>query len=633
MKRFFQTIMGKTILFLLCLVFSCALLASAGGALLFSVDDGYLYTHSEQETTDRLLYDQLYSKAYDYVWAAIDGENIYWNGLKAEVRDENSRRLYVSEGEEKTSQWKYTYEFGVLKDSEGNVRTYYDSEEEIERVYYTVHLNVDETAGSAYSMVAEAVHIAWQIRYAIYGILAAALFLTILSFVGLMSVSGRNAQTGELVPGPFFMIPYDLILAATGIAMLMLILICGEILRDDITIIIGCLMMGVLAMVLFLALCMTTASRIKQHTLVKNTIIFRCLKLCMRVLRWCTESIKKLHRFNLEAIRKLPILWKAVAAFLVVALVEFILLINTINDPEEQVVFFLLIKMIFFFLVVYIVLGLRDLQAGGRALAAGDLSYVTDTKRMRGVLKEHGENLNSIAFGMSAAVEERLKSERMKTELITNVSHDIKTPLTSIINYGTLIGNETCENEKITEYAEVMVRQSERLKRLIEDLIEASKASTGNLEVNLAPCNAAVFLSQAAGEYEEKLAKAELTLVTKQPDHELRILADGRRMWRIFDNLLNNICKYAMSGTRVYLTLEQVGEEAVITFKNTSREALDLSEEELLERFTRGDGSRHTEGNGLGLSIAKSMAELQGGSLSLSVDGDLFKAVLRFPLV
>ena len=171
-------------------------------------------------------------------------------------------------------------------------------------------------------------------------------------------------------------------------------------------------------------------------------------------------------------------------------------------------------------------------------------------------LKRHGEDLNNIAKGMVIAVDDRLKSERMKTELITNVSHDIKTPLTSIINYATLIGEEQCDNEKINEYSEVLVRQSERLKRLIEDLVEASKASTGNLEVELVPCSASVFLDQASGEYSEKLEAADLTLVTKAPEKEMTIMADGRRMWRIFDNLMNNICKYAMPGTRVYLSLE-----------------------------------------------------------------------------
>jgi len=196
-----------------------------------------------------------------------------------------------------------------------------------------------------------------------------------------------------------------------------------------------------------------------------------------------------------------------------------------------------------------------------------------------------------------------------------------------------LISKENTKNQKIKEYSEVLVRQSDRLKRLIEDLVEASKASTGNLEVSLAPCDANVFLTQASGEYAEKLENSKLTLVTKQTDEEIRIMADGRRMWRIFDNLMDNICKYAQPETRVYLLIEKSDDNAIITFKNTSKEQLDISEEELMERFTRGDYSRTTEGNGLGLSIAKSLAELQNGSLKLEIDGDLFKAILKFPIV
>ena len=246
-------------------------------------------------------------------------------------------------------------------------------------------------------------------------------------------------------------------------------------------------------------------------------------------------------------------------------------------------------------------------------------------------LRSHGENLNSIAVGMNRAVDERMRSERFKTELITNVSHDIKTPLTSIINYADLIAREPTDNEKIHEYCEVLTRQSERLKKLIEDLVEASKASTGNVEAQLAPCQISVLLTQAAGEYEKRLAAAELTLVTQQMDENVRIMADGRLLWRVLDNIMNNACKYAQPGTRVYLTLAREGGEAVISLKNISREALGIPAEELLERFVRGDSSRTTEGSGLGLSIAQSLTELQGGRLELSIDGDLFTVTLRFP--
>jgi signal transduction histidine kinase len=233
---------------------------------------------------------------------------------------------------------------------------------------------------------------------------------------------------------------------------------------------------------------------------------------------------------------------------------------------------------------------------------------------------------------MITAVAEKMKSERMKTELITNVSHDIKTPLTSIINYADLIGKERTDNDNIKEYTEVLLRQSERLKRLIEDLVEASKASTGNLEVELAPCEASMFITQIAGEYEEKLEKSGLTLVTKINCDSIKIMADGRRMLRVFDNLMNNICKYALENSRVYLSLDaQENNLVMITFKNTSKAELDMSPEELMERFVRGDQSRNTEGNGLGLSIARSLTELQGGTFDISIDGDLFKVILTFP--
>ena len=200
-------------------------------------------------------------------------------------------------------------------------------------------------------------------------------------------------------------------------------------------------------------------------------------------------------------------------------------------------------KLLLLLAVLALALMCRKLLLGGRALAAGDLSYQVDTSRMVLDFKSHGEDLNHIAQGMAAAVDQRMRSERMKTELITNVSHDIKTPLTSIINYADLIGKEPPNSEKIPEYAAVLTRQSERLKRLIEDLVEASKASTGNLEVNLAPCQPGVLLTQAAGEYEQKLKDAGLDLVTRQPETAVTILADGRRLWRVFDNLMNNICK------------------------------------------------------------------------------------------
>ena len=194
------------------------------------------------------------------------------------------------------------------------------------------------------------------------------------------------------------------------------------------------------------------------------------------------------------------------------------------------------------------------------------------------------------------------------------------------------MGTTEPTDPKMSEYSEVVVRQSEKLKRLIEDLVEASKASTGNLEIVPAPLDCCTVITQTAGEFKEKLDSCNLTLVTNAPEGKVMIMGDGRRMMRIYDNLMNNICKYAQPGTRVYLNLEVINGNAVTTFKNTSSEELNISAEELVERFVRGDRSRNTEGNGLGLSIAKSMTELQGGTFDISIDGDLFKVTLTFPV-
>ena len=234
---------------------------------------------------------------------------------------------------------------------------------------------------------------------------------------------------------------------------------------------------------------------------------------------------------------------------------------------------------------------------------------------------------------MASAVNERIKSERFKTELITNVSHDIKTPLTSIINYVDLLKKEEITQPKAQEYIEVLERQSARLKKLIEDLMEASKASTGNIAVELELCDINILLTQTIGEFEEKLNSKELSLVIDQSLENIFIMADNRHIWRIFDNLMNNICKYGQPGTRVYINIEATEKEVTIIFRNTSGYQLNISSDELLERFVRGDSSRHTEGSGLGLSIAQNLAELMGGSLKLHVDGDLFKVILAFPRV
>ncbi len=266
------------------------------------------------------------------------------------------------------------------------------------------------------------------------------------------------------------------------------------------------------------------------------------------------------------------------------------------------------------------------------ALARGELSYKLNTAQLHFVWRKLGGDLNSIGDGMAAAVEQRLRSERMKTELITNVSHDLKTPLTSIINYIALLKEKDLPPETQREYLDVLDRQSAKLKKLTEDVVEASKAASGVMPVHPELLDVGELLVQSVGEYAERLEAAGVTPVIHTPEQEVHILADGRLLGRVLDNFITNIIKYAQPGTRAYFDLTAGETDVVIAVKNTSRAPLDMPAEELMERFVRGDSSRSTEGSGLGLSIARSLTELIGGQMRLTLDGDLFKAEVTFPI-
>lgn len=386
---------------------------------------------------------------------------------------------------------------------------------------------------------------------------------------------------------------------------------------------------------------MELAIRLKMGKWWQNTILYR-------VFRFFGRFCKRVFRGIVKLIRGIPMVWRTALLCLAVCVVEFFGLILFYNNTDVLLFFWAIEKFILCGAITFVALMCKELQEGSEALSDGDLNYKLDTSHMVLSFKEHGENLNRIGEGISAAVEQRMKSEHLKTELITNVSHDIKTPLTSIINYADLIGKEVSGDAKdtgdgagtetaqereqhISEYAEVLLRQSQKLKKLLDDLLEASKATTGNLEVHPEVCDVSVLLSQAVGEYEQRFSEKKLETIVKQPEETVKVMADGRHLWRVFDNLLNNIYKYAQAGSRVYLNVEHDGQNANIIFRNMSAYPLEMSPEELEERFTRGDRSRHMEGNGLGLSIAKSLTELQKGDMEIVTDGDLFKVVITLP--
>ena len=466
---------------------------------------------------------------------------------------------------------------------------------------------------------------AYELRYVSIVVLVVSLILEAFVFVFLLSAAGHHGETGEIRPSFIDKIPFDLYTALTVFAGIFLIAAMAEVSYSNTAMLVVVLIaaLGVIAALISLLWCMSLAVRIKLGTTIKSCIIYR-------VGAWCLRLIKKVFYTFKDGLKAIPMFPRAVLIIAAILFVEFLWIAIAGTSPGKQLFGWFIERAVLVLATLYALLSMKQLLEAGQRIAKGELDCKVDTSKLRGPFKEHGEDLNSITDGMNRAVGERMKSERFRTELITNVSHDIKTPLTSIINYVDLLEKEQPENEKMREYLEVLDRQSAKLKKLIDDLLEASKASSGSLSVNLTECELGILLDQMAGEYSEKLSAAGLELILTKPEESVKIMADGRHMWRIFDNLLNNICKYAQRGTRVYLDLTADALKAVVTFRNISATRLNISGDELTERFVRGDSSRNTEGSGLGLSIAQSLAQLQKGALDITVDGDLFKVVLRF---
>lgn len=342
----------------------------------------------------------------------------------------------------------------------------------------------------------------------------------------------------------------------------------------------------------------------------------------------------KHHRFT----TRIMITYSLFLIFNVVMIMAFSFLLFTYNDLESRILMgavallFLLLDLWVFHQMYKNAWQTDQINQALLNISNGNTTYKIDTKLFYGKERELAENINHISTGLETALQEKVRSERLKADLITNVSHDIKTPLTSIINYVDLIKREKIQDPRIQGYLEVLEQKSQRLKTLTEDLVEASKASSGNLKLDMTSIDFVELIYQTNGEFEEKFALRHLELVSTLPDDSMLIEADGRYLWRVLENLYNNAFKYAMEHSRVYVDITKEEENILFTIKNISENPLNIRADELTERFVRGDVARTTEGSGLGISIAKSLTELQGGQFQLYIDGDLFKATVAFPL-
>ena len=474
-------------------------------------------------------------------------------------------------------------------------------------------------------------------RYWFISVLALGLVLFAICMVYLCWSAGATKE-GTIRPGGLNRLPLDLygILVAGG--MLGLVILFGKLLEwvgnegphpGNLSLLaVNLLGMIILAEALLFAFCAQV--KVKGAFWWHHSIIGWLLDKLLRGIRFLFRAVARVFGM-------MNVIWQWLVTAAVMVIAAVVSLLIAIVSIDSSDILIELIGALQFPVVVLICGGVvlyggyafGTLLRGARRMARGDLSYKIPTTYLLGSFRECAEQLNSLSDTAMKEAQNRLKSERMKTELITNVSHDIKTPLTSIINFVDLLQKPHTE-EAGRQYLEVLSRQSGRMKRLIEDLMDLSKASTGNIQVNITKLDAVEAVQQALGEFADKLDSAGLTPVFRHPDGELLVMADGRLMWRVISNLLTNAVKYAMPGTRLYLDLQCHGDTMRLSMKNVSREELKTSAEELLERFVQGDESRNAEGSGLGLNIAKSLMEIQGGHMHLALDGDLFKVNLTF---
>lgn len=565
----------------------------------------------------------------------------------------------------------------IFADGEAHTMEYWDDDAQksmvVEYRYaqlpdYTVELTLAPGAyrfDSGYALLTQV----WSCRNSLFFIMGACLLLFAVLAVYLCCAAGRKPGSEEVHAAGFNCIPLDIYLAGGGLIIFGLFMVivqfndaAGLFTQNIQTLCAGMLMAGYAMSLIFVSFCFACAAQFKTPGGYwwRNSVCWRCMNLLVKCVKGCFSGcgwlLRKLPKaaavfwdFLLMLLTPLRWLWTQIKKtcakigksvnrvysmmpltwqWLLTGFIMVMLLFAALAGRSNLMVVLSLCACVA--VVLYGAYCFGILLESAKRMGKGDLDTKVDDKYLIGAFKSFAGDLNDLAGVAVVAAQKQLKSERMKTELITNVSHDIKTPLTSIINYVDLLQKPHTPEEEKT-YLEVLNRQSQRLKKLIEDLMEMSKASTGNLTADITKLDAVESVNQALGEFADKLEKAQLTPVFRHPEESVAMMADGRLAWRVLSNLLSNTVKYALPGTRVYIDVMALEGKVIISLKNISRDELNVDADELMERFVRGDDSRNTEGSGLGLNIAKTLMELQKGQLQLLVDGDLFKVTLIFP--
>lgn len=600
-KTLFKKVMAVTLI----VITSCITLLSTAQIFGLIVTDSYVRPLEQvsNNVLEEFLYDDFHRVQYM---------------MSITSKQFTDDRRVVLNPEELTNRLNGSYQYSNLKirifeadtaiyelnmNAQSRFNAMIDNQVQIENsnnaVHYRVEVSVmdDFEYNDRYAVINWIVTLAYRLRFAVYPILIVSLIALFSSIVYLMNQRKTNGlKTLDKIPLELVVGLYILVL-----------MFAQEVSYHHYE-----LFFLVVLLVMSLILIQSVMRRIKYGVFYKNTLIHKIASRMGYVLRDTSMTVK------------------VGLGLIVNAIVDLILIIVFQFVPLNIWIFLLIKNILIGYVVLRHLIEVHDITLGTETIALGHLDFKFDVHNFQGPLRKLTMNLNQISNATANAVSEQMKSERMKTDLITNVSHDIKTPITSIINYVDLL-RETDDLNLIGEYTTVLQRQSDRLKHLVEDLIEASKLSSGNVELEAEPTDVNVLLTQFVGEYEEKLETKGLTLIYNSSVDVGMIAGDGQQLSRLFNNIFENALLYSLENTRVYLTLDEKNGTYITALKSISKAALNMDSEELMERFTRADSSRNTEGSGLGLSIAKGIVELHKGTFDIEIDGDLFKVNISLP--
>lgn len=549
------------------------------------------------------MFTNIKSNDYEKTKSEMKDQEIYWNFVDGNI---STNLSYINK-----DNIKYNYNYN-----------YYSKDTSIYSNYniYSCYNENKITLATNFSLNKTVYDFMLQnTRLPVYSCIISTIMLIIIISYLCWSIGHKNGEDGIYL-NTFDKIPYEIvgIMSFVIIAIMIAILWSSFDISLNYIIVAAFIITYLISYIAFCLLCVTTLKRIKAKRFFKSFLTYK-------VANWIYKKVKKItDELKNKTSSSKKVFWYYWG------FVGISIILSSLIGTGIAILLLIAFWIWVFYKIRKHIRQQDEIKEALEKIYQGKTDVYLEDEELEGVLKEMATYVNDIAGGLSNAIEESLKSERLKTELITNVSHDIKTPLTSIINYVDLLKKENIQNEKAKEYIVILDQKSQRLKKLTEDLVEASKVSSGNVKLNIEEINLKELINQSIGEFKDRFESKQLKIEMNMPSEEIKIKADNRYMYRVIENLFSNITKYAQEASRVYIDMKTERNHIEISIKNISKDKLNISSDELMQRFVRGDKSRYTEGSGLGLSIAKSLVELQGGKFEITIDGDLFKVIMQW---